>query len=65
CSWCFSPFEMVCRVRAVMACGPWSVLPLRMTEREAAAQRRPARSERENVLFCETTDWFETQSASN
>ena len=47
--------------------GHKSVFPLKKVKREAAAQRRPAKSERKKCFFRETTDrvWFETHSASN
>ncbi|WP_299391770.1 hypothetical protein, partial [uncultured Desulfovibrio sp.] len=43
------------------------VSPLKKVKREAAAQRRPAKSERKNSAFSAKRQavWFETRSVSN
>lgn len=45
----------------------WSVLPLKKAEREADAQRRPAKNERGNraVPAKRQAVWLETQRVSN
>ena len=45
----------------------WIVSTLKKVKREAAAQRRPARSERKNRAFSAKRQavWFEMQSISN
>ncbi|MCI7568186.1 MAG: hypothetical protein MSH25_02265 [Desulfovibrio sp.] len=47
--------------------GVMSVLPLQKAKREAAAQRRPARSERKKPRFSvkQQAAWFETLRVSN
>ena len=50
-----------------MSPDPKSVATLKKVKREAAAQRRPAKSERKNRAFSAKRQavWFEMQSISN
>ena len=51
----------------ILSPAPWSALPLKQAEREAAGQRCPAGIERKNRGFCAKRQavWLKTQSAAN